>query len=99
MAEERGTLRTGEPHPSVKNALACIGRLNLEELMAWQASFSSCAIGGNRLAEVCAETLRRLMDKEPVSDRYLLGLAWAMRKTPSAQNPAHPQRSEAPEHG
>jgi len=28
---------------------------------------------------VCAETLNRLMSSKPVSDRYLLGLAWTMR--------------------
>lgn len=44
----------------------------------WQESFSSCAIDGNRLAEVCSETISRLINNQPVSDRYLLGLAWAM---------------------
>ena len=48
------------------------------DLAGWQEAFSSCAIEGNRLAEVCSETLRRLLIGEPVSDRYVLGLAWAM---------------------
>jgi hypothetical protein len=42
-------------------------------------SYSSCAIEGNRLAEICAETLDRLIHGQPVSDRYILGLAWNLR--------------------
>ena len=75
----RGTLELKEPHPASLSALAWLRAQSLEELTTWRESFSSCAIEGNRLAEVCSETLRRLMDREPVSDRYLLGLAWAMR--------------------
>ncbi len=76
---ERGTLEFKEPHPAAPMALEWLRTLSLEQLMVWQESFSSCAIEGNRLAEVCSETLRRIMGHEPVSDRYLLGLAWAMR--------------------
>lgn len=49
-------------------------------------SFSSCAIEGNRFAEVCGETLRRVMQREPVSDRYVLGLAWAIHGMESSEN-------------
>ncbi len=76
---ERGTLKDGEPHPAAADALASVSGFSWEELARWQGAFSSCAIEGNRLAEVCSETLRRLMDHEPVSDRYLLGLALSMR--------------------
>ena len=76
---ERGTLALKEVHPASNAALAWLRKQSFEELMIWQGSFSSCAIEDNRLAQVCFETLRRLMDGEPVSDRYLLGLAWAMR--------------------
>ena len=74
--EERGTLKDGEPHPASFSALQFIKALDFKELCQWQESLSSCAIEGNRTAEVCSETLRRLLEKEPVSDRYLLGLAW-----------------------
>lgn len=43
-------------------------------------SFASCGIENNRLAEVCGETLRRVLAQEPVSDRYLLGLVWTIRQ-------------------
>ena len=49
-------------------------------------SFASCAIDGNRFAEVCGETLRRVMTGEPVSDRYILGLAWAVQGMESPEN-------------
>lgn len=72
-------LKDGEPHPAVYPALKWIKEnYGLEELLMQQEAFSSCAIEGNRLGEVCAGTLRRLMNHEPVSDRYLLGLAWTL---------------------
>ena len=77
--EEIGTLKTGEYHPAADYAMEYIRSIPLEDLLLMQESFSSCAIEGNRLAEVCAETLNRIMHSKPVSDRYLLGLAWVMR--------------------
>ena len=89
----RGTLKEGEPHPAATDALAFIGGLSRGSLAMWQESFSSCAIEGNRLAEVCSETLRRLRSGEPVSDRYLLGLAWCLREeTRSAAFTGAPER-------
>jgi len=41
-------------------------------------SCDSNAIEGNELAAVCGETLRRLMNNEPVGDRDVLGLAWVV---------------------
>ena len=79
---DRGTLAPTEPHPSAEDAYRFVAQYPLEDLMLWRGSFASCAIEGNRLAEVCHETLRRVMDREPVSDRYILGLAWAMRGRP-----------------
>lgn len=74
----RGTLNNSEPHPAAIAAMEWIKSKKMDDLLIWQESFASCAIGGNRLSEICGETLRRLLDGEPVSDRYLLGLAWAM---------------------
>ena len=75
----RGTLDVREPHPASQNALAWLQSLPMAELAMWQESFASCSIEDNRLAEVCSETLGRLLSGEKVSDRYVLGLAWAMR--------------------
>lgn len=74
-----GDLRLGEYHPAAESAMRWIRERGSHDLMMWQEAFASCAISGNRCAELCSETLRRLMAGEPVSDRYLLGLAWAMR--------------------
>lgn len=90
--EERGTLKVGEPHPSSLNALTWIKSLPIEQLFQWQNAFSSCAISGNRLAEVCSETLSRLMEGRPISDRYLLGLAWSLRDLPTTS-----EKSDGPE--
>ena len=76
----RGTLKDGEPHPAAESARDYIASLGFKKLAMWQEAFASCAIENNRLGEVCSETLGRLMKGEPVSDRYLLGLAWTIRK-------------------
>ena len=74
-----GTLRPGEFHAAASSAGFWLKSLPLVELLQWQESFASCAIEGNRCAELCGETLRRWMVGESVSDRYLLGLVWVMR--------------------
>ena len=73
--EERGTLSAREPHPAAQMAYDRIRQEHPTTLAHWQETFASCAIEGNRLAEVCSETLRRVKAGEPVSDRYILGLA------------------------
>jgi hypothetical protein len=78
-ANSRGELQPSEPHPAAYEAKAWIAKQPVEELLKWREAFASCAIEGNRLGEVCAATLNRLMNAQPVSDRYLLGLAWTMR--------------------
>lgn len=78
-----GTLAEGEAHPAAYDAkrwmLEYVGRHDAEVLPRLLESFCSVGLSGNRLAECCGETLRRLLNGEPVSDRYLLGLAWTMR--------------------
>ena len=88
-----GDLETGEAHPAAKAAATWVMGLGLVELMKWQGAFSSCAIENNRLAEVCSETLRRLMNGEPASDRYVLGLAWAIRHSDGASPRTHRERA------
>jgi hypothetical protein len=75
---ERGHLELTEAHPSAELALDIIKQVPLSELFIYMEAFSSCAIENNRGAEICGETLNRLLRKEPVSDRYLLGLVMGM---------------------
>ena len=84
MTNTDGTLELGEAHPCAYSAHTYINSLGAAKLMVMQESFASCAIEGNRFAEVCGETLHRLMTGEPVSDRYLLGLAWALKEAEEA---------------
>jgi len=78
METPRGFLKLGEPHPAVFTALKYVS-LHMNDPMIKEA-LASCAIENNRLAEICLETIRRLENKEAVSDRYLLGLAWSLRE-------------------
>jgi hypothetical protein len=71
-------LKPGEPHPSAFTALDYIRTIPPDELAGIQEAFSSCAIEGNRLAEICSGTLSRLLNKQPVSDRYMMGLVLAI---------------------
>lgn len=74
-----GELDAGEPHPAAYEALKWLEELPPEDLFMWMEAFASCALSGNRLAEICSETLRRVTSNEPVSDRYLLGLVLSMQ--------------------
>ena len=73
------TLNPTEAHPAAHRALAYITSLGPTRLLLYQESFSSLAIDGNRLAEVCSGTLSRILNGENVSDRYVLGLAWTIK--------------------
>lgn len=74
----KGTLKMGEPHPMAYFAKEYIKGWGIMELMVAQEAMAFCAIEGNRAAEVCGETLDRLMKGLPVSDRYLMGLAFML---------------------
>ncbi len=76
----RGTLLPHESHPCSHQAVAFVLKHGLKALRGYLEAFYSVAMSGDRMAEICAETLRRVLDKEPVSDRYILGLAWAIRE-------------------
>jgi hypothetical protein len=74
------TLEKDEPHPAAAEAMRYLKSLGRAELRAWLEASSSCSIGRqNRTAEVGAGTLRRILAGEPVSDRYLLGVAWTIK--------------------
>lgn len=77
--DERGTLGEGEHHPAAYEALRYVQSLPLATKAMHMEAFSSCAIEGNRLGEVCAATLDRIMKGEGVGERYILGLAWTIR--------------------
>ena len=68
-----GELKIGEFHPAAHIANKYV-KANLTLMM--RESIASVAISGNRLAEIASGTINRIDDKEPVSDRYLMGLAW-----------------------
>lgn len=75
----KGTLNEKEYHPAADSAMRYLNDLGKLKLMSYIEPFASTAIEGNRLAEICHETLHRLLAGEAVSDRYLLGLAWTIR--------------------
>jgi len=76
--QPKGTLTTTEAHPAAYSAMEYLKSLKGQDLIRWQESFASCAIAGNRLAEICSETMRRIVNGDSVSDRYLLGLVWTI---------------------
>ncbi len=75
----RGTLALAERHPAAEDAKQYLSNLDIMTLSKYIEAFASTAIEGNRLGDVCGETLRRIMNGEPVSDRYVLGLAWTIK--------------------
>lgn len=87
VTDGKGTLLEGQPHPAARDAQQWLrkrlGRDPVDTLRL-QESFASVGLSGNATSEVCSETLRRILDGEPVSDRYLLGLAWTIRSMDEA---------------
>lgn len=75
----RGTLMENEYHPMGPVALQWIASIEPSSLRQAYDALCSSALAGNRVAEVTSETLKRIMEGEIVSDRYLLGLAWLLR--------------------
>lgn len=79
---EIGTLEIGEVHPAAHSAYRWIKEYTVKNAMRMHRlieAFASTAISGNRTGDVCGETLRRIIQGEPVSDRYILGLAWTLK--------------------
>lgn len=81
-----GTIRDGEYHPAARSAMDYIKSIGIPELVLFQEVFASNAISGNRLAEICSETIDRVMTGKKVSDRYLLGLAWTIKDVKEHEN-------------
>lgn len=93
-----GDLKIGEPHPAVYDAYRWIKSLPIKELCILTESFASCAIENNREAEICLETLNRITEGRPVSDRYVLGLAWYIRHIIGTKNGEQDDRRRAKKH-
>lgn len=82
-----GTLELGEIHPCSKIALQFVREYLLEhDANLLLESLASTALSGSRAAEICLETLDRLLAKERVSDRYLMGLAWFLWQMDQDEN-------------
>jgi hypothetical protein len=80
---EPGTIKEGEYHPAADSAMAWLKGYMVQHPIEYRwhkEALASTALSGNRLAEICMSTIERLANGEPVSDRYLLGLAWTIMK-------------------
>lgn len=78
---DQDSLEIGEIHPAarsafeyIKNQMATIEWIVLEEAIA------STALSGERDSNIYLGTIKRLRNNEPVSDRYILGLAWFFKR-------------------
>ena len=60
MADKRGELKVGEPHPAIEIALRYYNAISYQRTNELLEVFSSCAIENNRLAEICVETISGL---------------------------------------
>jgi hypothetical protein len=74
-------LTAEEFHPAARSAYRWLKGFmvtNQADYLTYKEALASAALSGNRQAEVCMGTIARLAKGQPVSDRYLLGLAWTI---------------------
>lgn len=74
----KGEMPEGTPHYGAHIAMDYIRSIDQGQLLIYAESFSSVSMSGNHLASVCSETMSRILGGRPVSDRYLMGLAWVI---------------------
>ena len=80
---DRTELKPGEPHPAAQSAIRYVLSKITPMLIE---SLASCAIENNRMAEICLGTINRIKENKPVSDRYVLGLAWFLKEMEELKN-------------
>lgn len=77
--KHEASLEEGEVHGGAEIAREYLnGVWFTDRMIMHREALASCALAGNRLADICCSTLDRLDRKESVSDRYLMGLAWTI---------------------
>lgn len=74
--KKEATLDIGEAHPMANSAFKFVKREITPNIIE---SISSSALSGSRTAEICLSTYERMTSGLPVSDRYILGLAWLIK--------------------
>lgn len=79
MVFDEDSLDAGEPHPMASAALSYVVT-NLKYKPMLVEALASAALSGNRCAQICMGTYSRLQKADPVSDRYILGLAWMVKE-------------------
>lgn len=81
MTKDTTELTPEEFHPAARSAYRWLkGYMvnNAEDYRRLRVSLQISADEGNRQAQVCMGTIERLENGQPISDRYLLGLAWTI---------------------
>ena len=78
---DRSTIGADEFHPAARSAYRWLKGFmvsNPDDYIRTRTALSMAAESGNRQAQICMGTIHRMQHSEPVSDRYLLGLAWTV---------------------
>lgn len=81
MTTDPSEIKDGEFHPAARSAYRWLKGFmvtNPTDYLRYKEALASTALSGNRQAEICMGTIERLRNGQPVSDRYLLGLAWTI---------------------
>lgn len=74
-------IRSDEFHPAARSAYRWLKGFmvtNPEDYSRTKLALEIAAEDGNRQAQICMGTINRLKFGQPVSDRYLMGLAWTV---------------------
>lgn len=81
MKDDPSEILEGEHHPAANSAYRWLKGFmvaNAPDYEVCKLAIGLAADSGNRQAQICMGTIERLATGKPVSDRYLLGLAWTI---------------------
>lgn len=80
---DKSDIAQDEWHPSAELARRWLNKEVEKDptyLSRWLESLTSCNIDNqSRLNDICIGSIKRILNREKISDRYLLGLVWMLR--------------------
>lgn len=67
-------------HPALSSAIDYVAKRGMPDLLTFREACASTAIEGNELGAVLADTINRILNREPVGERFIFALAFELMR-------------------